>query len=59
MQSTQDTQPDPQKYAQGRSLGRLQLRDIETNEIVLVPRPSSDPNDPLNWCVFVENDGRD
>ena len=29
--------------------GSVRLRHAETNEIVLVPQPSSDPNDPLNW----------
>ncbi|KAG4433733.1 hypothetical protein IFR05_010785 [Cadophora sp. M221] len=29
-------------------LGRVQLR-TESGEIILVPKPSSDPNDPLNW----------
>ena len=33
------------------TLGSLQLRNVETNEIILIPTPSSDPNDPLNWCV--------
>lgn len=30
------------------NLGRVQLRS-ESGEIILVPKPSSDPNDPLNW----------
>ncbi|KAI9708381.1 MAG: hypothetical protein M1820_004085 [Bogoriella megaspora] len=34
---------------QGTSLGHLRLRNIETNEIILIPTPSNDPNDPLNW----------
>ncbi|KAH9213551.1 MFS transporter [Leptodontidium sp. 2 PMI_412] len=29
-------------------LGRVQLR-TESGEIILVPKPSTDPNDPLNW----------
>ncbi|PKS08467.1 hypothetical protein jhhlp_004850 [Lomentospora prolificans] len=32
-----------------RTLGTVQLRHHETNEIILIPTPSSDPNDPLNW----------
>ncbi|KAH6853726.1 major facilitator superfamily domain-containing protein [Chaetomium sp. MPI-CAGE-AT-0009] len=32
-----------------RTLGNVRLRDPETNEIILIPTPSSDPNDPLNW----------
>ncbi|CZR64498.1 related to MFS transporter [Phialocephala subalpina] len=31
-----------------QSLGRVQLRS-ESGEIILVPKPSRDPNDPLNW----------
>jgi len=31
-----------------KSLGRVQLRS-ETGEVILIPKPSSDPNDPLNW----------
>lgn len=31
------------------TLGHLRLRDAETNKIILIPTPSSDPNDPLNW----------
>jgi hypothetical protein len=32
-------------------LGEVRLRHEETNEIILVPTPTNDPNDPLNWCV--------
>jgi hypothetical protein len=32
-----------------KTLGHLRLRHAETNEIILVPTPSSDPRDPLNW----------
>ncbi|KAK4186448.1 major facilitator superfamily domain-containing protein [Podospora australis] len=32
-----------------RTLGNVRLRHHETNEIILIPTPSSDPNDPLNW----------
>lgn len=35
--------------AQMKTLGHLRLRDAETNEIILIPTPSSDPKDPLNW----------
>ncbi len=34
-----------------KTLGHLQLRHKDTNEIQLIPKPSSDPNDPLNWYV--------
>ncbi|CAM1505631.1 Fc.00g112680.m01.CDS01 [Cosmosporella sp. VM-42] len=31
------------------TLGNIQLRDNETNALFLIPTPSSDINDPLNW----------
>lgn len=31
------------------TLGSVRHRHEHTNEIILVPTPSSDPNDPLNW----------
>jgi hypothetical protein len=34
------------------TLGTVRLRHVETNDIILIPTPSSDPNDPLNWSVF-------
>lgn len=34
-------------------LGSLQLRHHETNEIILIPTPTNDPNDPLNWYVWL------
>ncbi len=34
-----------------RTLGNVRLRHHETNELILIPTPSSDPNDPLNWYV--------
>lgn len=36
-----------------KELGRVQLRSA-TGEVILVPKPSSDPNDPLNWYVNPE-----
>lgn len=38
-----------QEDAQVKTLGRLRLRDEDTNEVILVPTPSNDPKDPLNW----------
>ncbi|KAJ5785004.1 uncharacterized protein N7503_010216 [Penicillium pulvis] len=38
-----------EKGPQTKTLGHLRLRDSETNEVILVPTPSSDPKDPLNW----------
>lgn len=35
-----------------RTLGTVQLRHHETNEVILIPTPSNDPNDPLNWYVY-------
>ncbi|OAA67507.1 MFS transporter [Cordyceps fumosorosea ARSEF 2679] len=34
------------------TLGNVRLRDQENNEIILIPTPSSDPNDPLNWSQW-------
>lgn len=31
------------------TLGSVRLQNAQTKEIILVPQPSSDPNDPLNW----------
>jgi hypothetical protein len=45
-------QRDPAEVAEGTTLGHVRLRNIETNEIILIPTPSDDPNDPLNWLVF-------
>ncbi|TLS26026.1 hypothetical protein PpBr36_07726 [Pyricularia pennisetigena] len=37
------------------SLGTVQLRNDHTGEIILVPTPSDDPNDPLNWPQWYKN----
>lgn len=34
---------------QVNTLGSVRLHHHETNEVMLVPTPSADPNDPLNW----------
>ncbi|KAH7162693.1 major facilitator superfamily domain-containing protein [Dactylonectria estremocensis] len=31
------------------TLGNVRLRDQGTNALILIPTPSRDPNDPLNW----------
>ncbi len=31
------------------TLGSLRHRHEHTGEIILIPTPSNDPNDPLNW----------
>ncbi|KAK0731675.1 major facilitator superfamily domain-containing protein [Lasiosphaeris hirsuta] len=36
-------------HIQKRTLGNVRLRHLDTNKIILIPTPSSDPNDPLNW----------
>lgn len=33
------------------TLGSVRHRHEHTNEILLIPSPSKDPNDPLNWWV--------
>lgn len=34
---------------QVETLGTVRLRHETTNELLLVPKPSDDPDDPLNW----------
>lgn len=34
------------------TLGTVRLRHHQTNEVILIPKPSDDPNDPLNWYGF-------
>lgn len=33
------------------TLGNVRLRHQVDDAVILVPTPSSDPNDPLNWFV--------
>ncbi|TQN69422.1 putative MFS-type transporter [Colletotrichum shisoi] len=41
---------DPREESKrARTMGNVRLRHPETNEIILIPAPSTDPNDPLNW----------
>ncbi|KAI1616481.1 major facilitator superfamily domain-containing protein [Exophiala viscosa] len=35
-----------------KTLGSLRLRNVDTNERILIPTPSADPNDPLNRTTF-------
>jgi hypothetical protein len=42
-----EIEPVHERNHQG--LGTLRLRHQETQEILLIPTPSDDPNDPLNW----------
>jgi hypothetical protein len=32
-----------------KTLGSVRHRHEHTGEIILIPTPSNDPNDPLNW----------
>jgi hypothetical protein len=52
------TERDAAEIDHGANLGRLRLRHIETNDIILIPTPSNDPNDPLNWYVGPSRPGR-
>jgi len=45
------TARDPEEVGHSTTLGHLRLRNEHTNEIILIPTPSTDPNDPLNWYV--------
>ncbi|KAF3038059.1 hypothetical protein E8E11_005361 [Didymella keratinophila] len=40
---------DPADVKKTNNLGSLQLRHIDSNQIILIPTPTNDPNDPLNW----------
>ncbi|KAK3337295.1 major facilitator superfamily domain-containing protein [Cercophora scortea] len=44
--------PERLEHARVRTLGNVRLRHHETNEVILIPTPSADPNDPLNWSQF-------
>lgn len=37
------------------TLGTIRHRHEHTKEIILVPTPSTDPNDPLNWYVVASS----
>ncbi|KAI0863351.1 major facilitator superfamily domain-containing protein [Xylaria cubensis] len=41
--------PDTQIGEKKAALGDVRLRDSQTDEVILIPRPSDDPNDPLKW----------
>ena len=44
-----DQEDDGIEVVRKRTLGNVRLRHHQTNEIILIPTPSRDPNDPLNW----------
>lgn len=44
-----DKEPGQVDRIKHNTLGNVRLRHHETNDLILVPTPSHDPNDPLNW----------
>lgn len=42
-------QRDIDEIQKTNTLGSLRLQNQVTKEIILIPTPSDDPNDPLNW----------
>ncbi|KAF9696857.1 hypothetical protein EKO04_005704 [Ascochyta lentis] len=42
---------NPAEIRKKNNLGSLQLRHVDSNQIILIPSPTSDPNDPLNWSA--------
>ncbi|PHH90807.1 hypothetical protein CDD83_2606 [Cordyceps sp. RAO-2017] len=38
----------------GQTLGRVRLMHRDTKALILVPAPTSDPNDPLNWPQWLK-----
>ncbi|EME78795.1 uncharacterized protein MYCFIDRAFT_157527 [Pseudocercospora fijiensis CIRAD86] len=47
IESVADVQKE--KWDNVNTLGSVQLHNVQTKEVLLIPTPSSDPNDPLNW----------
>lgn len=47
-----DEEVDRIEKTRKRTLGNVRLRHHETNELILIPTPSLDPNDPLNWSAY-------
>lgn len=45
----EDQEHPKEERMRQQTLGNVRLRHHETNEIILLPTPSKDPNDPLNW----------
>lgn len=52
---TGDFEDSKLKKVRLHTLGNVRLRHHETNEIILIPTPSSDPNDPLNWSSWTKH----
>jgi len=49
---TRDLTHDIAGGSHTKTLGSLRLRNVDTNERILIPTPSADPNDPLNRSTF-------
>lgn len=45
------TERDLDDLQRVHTLGSVRLQKQGTKEIILIPTPSTDPNDPLNWYV--------
>lgn len=43
------TKNDQYMIKKKQTLGSVRQRHEQTNEIILIPTASQDPNDPLNW----------
>lgn len=50
--SSYDITLEKETTNQVKTLGHLRLRHADTNEVILVPTPSSDTRDPLNWYRY-------
>lgn len=47
--ATQTTELKHQTMKRLHTLGSVRHRHEHTGQIILIPTPSNDPNDPLNW----------
>ena len=43
------TERDEADLQRVETLGSVRLHREHTHEVILIPTPSDDPNDPLNW----------
>ena len=39
----------PEQMQKIKTLGSVQLHNKDTKQLILIPTPSDDINDPLNW----------
>ncbi|KAF4984073.1 hypothetical protein FZEAL_652 [Fusarium zealandicum] len=46
------TSDNPAPTTRRHALGHVRIRNQETNALILIPTPSSDPKDPLNWSQW-------